>query len=111
MAKINGFAYSESLTSFGIKKEKEPCSTALHRGDASKPSTRKGTAALLTTMAKDQGEDMPNKTMNESSAKAERKPDWSPAQRQHALIRHIQTQSEKNDRPAPLIWIIQSAYL
>lgn len=56
-------------------------------------STRKDTAALLTNA--DQGEDIPNKNMNESSAQAERKPDWSPDHRQHSLIRHIQTQSEK----------------
>lgn len=76
-----------------------------------KASMRKGTAALSMDTAKDQGEDIPNENMNESSAKAQRKPAWSPDQRQHSLLRHIQTQSEKNDCPVPLIWIIQSAYL
>lgn len=79
MAKINAFACSESLTSFWIKKEeKKMCSTVSHGEDAPEASMRRGTAALLMDTAKDQGEDIPNENMNESSAKAQRKPDWSP---------------------------------
>jgi len=44
------------------KKKKPTYSTASHREDAPKASTRKGTAALLTNTAKDQGEDIQIKT-------------------------------------------------
>lgn len=61
--------------------------------------------------AQDQGEDIPNKNMNESPSKAQKNP-IGVLTRHNTLIRHIQTQSEKkNDCPAPLIWIIHSAYL
>lgn len=44
--------------------------------------------------AKDQGEDIPNKNMNESPSKAEKNP-IGVLTRHNTLIRHIQTQSEK----------------
>lgn len=55
---------------------------------------RKGTAALLMG-TRDQREDIPNKNMNESSVKAQRKPDWSPDQRQHSHKAHTNSIRKK----------------
>lgn len=56
---------------------------------------RKGTAALLMGTTRDRGEDIPNKNMNESSVKAQRKPDWSPDQRQHSHKAHTNSIRKK----------------
>lgn len=56
---------------------------------------RRGTAALLMDTAKDQGEDILNKNMNESSAKTQSKPDWSPDQRQHSHKAHTNSIRKK----------------